>query len=59
LSGFRPKFGLKRENFELSFFTLSDPIWVGDFGAEVKKKMFHFAHDFVGFWFFYHMLDVR
>jgi hypothetical protein len=44
---------LKPENFELAFFTLSDPIWVGDLGSEAKKSIFyHFAPDFDGFWFF-------
>ncbi len=29
---------LKRENFELAFFTLSDPLWIGGLGTEVKKN---------------------
>jgi hypothetical protein len=28
----------KRENFELAFFTLSDPIWEGDLGTEAKNR---------------------
>jgi hypothetical protein len=30
----------KRENFSLAFFTLSEPIWVGDLGT--AKKIFFF-----------------
>ncbi len=27
----------KRENFDLVFFTLSEPMWVGDLGTEAKN----------------------
>jgi hypothetical protein len=37
---------------ELAFFTLGDPVWVGDLGSEAKKHFFSFAPDFNGFWFF-------
>jgi hypothetical protein len=43
----------KRENFELAFFTLNDPIWVVGLGTEAKNEFFfHFGPDFDGFWFF-------
>jgi hypothetical protein len=29
--------GAKRENFLLAFFTLREPIWVGDLGTEPKN----------------------
>ncbi len=30
----------KRENFSLAFFTLSEPIWVGDLGIAKKIRFF-------------------
>jgi hypothetical protein len=30
----------KRENFSLAFFTLSEPIWVGDLGIAKKNRFF-------------------
>ncbi len=44
----------KRENFELAIFTLSDPIWVGDFETEAKIFFYQVAPD----GFFYHILSV-
>jgi hypothetical protein len=33
--------------------SLSDPIWIGDVGAEAKNGFFYqFGSDFDGFWFF-------
>ncbi len=32
---------LNHENFELAFFTLSDTIWIGDFGTEPKNRIFY------------------
>jgi hypothetical protein len=43
----------KRENFSLAFFTLSEPIWVGDLGIAKKNSLFcHVTPDFDGFRFF-------
>jgi hypothetical protein len=43
----------KRENFLLSFFALSEPIWVGDLGTGEKNRIFYqLTPDFDGFWFF-------
>jgi hypothetical protein len=43
----------KRENFSLAFFTLSEPIWVGDLGIAKKNSFFcHVTPDFDGFPFF-------
>ncbi len=43
----------KRENFSLSFFALSEPIWVCDLGTGEKNRIFsHLTPDFDGFWFF-------
>ncbi len=43
----------KRENFSLAFFTLSEPIWVGDLGTAKKIRFFiTLPHDFDGFRFF-------
>jgi hypothetical protein len=39
----------KRENFGLAFFTLCDPIWVGDLGTEAKNWI---SYHFDGLWFF-------
>ncbi len=42
----------KRENFELAFFTLREPIWVGEEGTEAKMDFFYyFVPDFDGFFF--------
>jgi hypothetical protein len=42
-----------RENFSVAFFTLSEPIWVGDLGTEPKNPFFyHLTSDFERFWFF-------
>jgi hypothetical protein len=32
------------ENFELTLFTLSDPIWVSDLGTEAKNQFFISVH---------------
>ncbi len=43
----------KRENFSLAFFTLSEPIWVGDLGTEPKNPFFYnLTPDFECFCFF-------
>jgi hypothetical protein len=43
----------KREIFSLSFFALSEPIWVCDLGTEGKNRIFYqLTPDFDGFWFF-------
>jgi hypothetical protein len=43
----------KRENFSLSFFALSEPIWVCDLGTGEKNRIFYqLTPDFDGFWFF-------
>jgi hypothetical protein len=43
----------KRENFSPAFYTLSEPIWVGDLGTEPKNLFFyHLTPDFERFWFF-------
>jgi hypothetical protein len=41
----------KHENFELAFFTLSDPpFWVGELVAEAKNRFFYqFTPDLYGF----------
>jgi hypothetical protein len=42
----------KHGNFELTFFTLNDPFWVGDSGIEAKNGFFyHSGPDFNGFKF--------
>jgi len=33
----------KRENFDLKFFTPSEPIWVGDLETEAKKFFLSFG----------------
>ncbi len=43
----------KREIFSLSFFALSEPIWVCDLGSGGKNRIFYqLTPDFDGFWFF-------
>ena len=43
----------KRENFSLSFFALSEPIWICDLGTGGKNRIFsQLTPDFDGFWFF-------
>ncbi len=43
----------KRENFSLSFFALSEPIWVCDLGTGEKNRIFYqLTPDFEDFWFF-------
>jgi hypothetical protein len=43
----------KREIFSLSFFALSEPIWVCDLGTGGKNRIFYqLTPDFDGFWFF-------
>ncbi len=43
----------KRENFLLSFFALSEPIWACDLGTGGKSRIFYqLTPDFDGFWFF-------
>ncbi len=43
----------KRENFSLSIFALSEPIWVCDLGTGEKNRIFYqLTPDFDGFWFF-------
>jgi hypothetical protein len=43
----------KRENFSLSFFALSEPIWVCDSGTGEKNRIFYqLTPDFDGFLFF-------
>jgi len=43
----------KRENVSLVFFTLREPIWLGDLGTEPKIPFFyHLTPDFERFWFF-------
>ncbi len=42
----------KRDNFELAFFTLSDPIWIGDLGTEVKKVVVAFGPTYMLIMFF-------
>jgi hypothetical protein len=50
----------KRENFSLSFFALSEPIWVCDLGTGEKNRFFYqLTSDFDGFWFFFRILSVR
>jgi hypothetical protein len=40
----------KRENFEVAFFTLFTPFWLGDLQTDPKNRLFyHFAPDFDGF----------
>jgi hypothetical protein len=39
--------------FSLAFFTLSEPIWIRDFGTGEKNRFFyHLAPDLDDFWFF-------
>jgi hypothetical protein len=43
----------KRENFLLTFFTLREPIWLGDLGTEPKNPFFyHLTSGSQRFWFF-------
>ena len=47
MSSFYLEYGLidlkvpKRENFSLSFFALSEPIWVRDLGTGEKNRIFY------------------
>jgi hypothetical protein len=52
--------GAEHDNFGVRFFTLSDPVRLGDLGTETKDRFFHqLSPDFDGFWFFfYRMLRV-
>ena len=43
----------KRENFSLTFFAQSEPIWVCDLGSGEKNRFFYqMIPDFEGLWFF-------
>jgi hypothetical protein len=48
----------KSENFDLKFFTSSEPIWVGDLGTEANNIFFSFGTLFRRFLVFYRMVSV-
>ncbi len=52
LLSYPPLKGAEHENFGVRFFTLSDPIWLGDLGTEAKDCFCHqFSPDFDVFLF--------